>query len=416
MVDVNAKDLPLSDIVRPSDDAELPKEIAPGIFMSEDVSNSYAIRTSDGAVVINTGTVVAGPKHFERYRKAAAGTVRYVILTQHHSDHRGGLQAFLGDGPKLITDWRFPEGYKYNTDLQPFYLPKWERIWKIVLGDKLPTSPYFPVEPDILVEWNYGFDLGGRRFELFSVPGGETLDSLCVWLPKEKIVFTGNLFGPAFMTVPNVNTLRMDKPRSILEYIRNADRVLKLGAEMLVTGHGEPIRGAEHIETSVRRLRDAVQYIHDATVKGMNAGHTLEQMMREISLPPALQLHEWYGTVPWTVKTLWAEYVGWWEQDFTSRLYPVALTERYTELVALAGADALANKAREHLTAGRTVEGLQLAEILLFAEPDHRQGLAVMIDALSSLLKEAAVKRNLQETVWLRAEIARATARLQEKS
>jgi alkyl sulfatase BDS1-like metallo-beta-lactamase superfamily hydrolase len=139
-------------------------------------------------------------------------------------------------------------------------------------------------------------------------------------------------------------------------------------------------------------------------------------MMREITLPPTLQLHEWYGTVPWTVKTLWAEYVGWWEQDFTSRLYPVALTDRYSELVALAGADALANKAREHLDAGRAVEGLQLTEILLFAEPDHRRGLGLMIEALGSLLKESAVKRNLQESVWLRGEIARATARLQEKS
>jgi alkyl sulfatase BDS1-like metallo-beta-lactamase superfamily hydrolase len=416
MMDANDDDLPLSKIIRPPDDAELPKEIAPGVFMSEDVSNSYAIRTNEGAVIINTGTVADGPKHLARYRKAGAGALRYVILTQHHADHRGGLQAFLAqhDRPKVITDWRFPEGYKYNTELQAFFLPKWERIWRIVLGDNLPTSPYFPIVPDILVEWNYGFDLGGRRFELFSVPGGETLDSLCVWLPKEKIVFTGNLFGPAFMTVPNVNTLRMDKPRSILEYIRNADRVLKLGAEMLVTGHGEPIRGAENVATSVRKLRDAVQYIHDETARRMNAGQKLEQMMREITLPPELQLHEWYGTVPWTVKTLWAEYVGWWEQDFTSRLYPVALSDRYSELVALAGADALAHKAREHLDAGRAVEALQLVEILLFAKADHRQGLAVMIGALQSPLKGAAVKRNLQETIWLRSEIARVTAQLQQ--
>src|ERR1700677_5009361 len=299
MTNANAFSLPVSDVIRPADDAELPTEIAPGVFMSGDVSNSYAVRTNAGAVVINTGTVAAGPKHFERYRKAGVGTVRYVILTQHHADHRGGLQAFLADHPKIVTDWRFPEGYKYNTDLQPFYLPKWERIWRIVLGDQIPTSLNFPIEPDILVEWNHGFDLGERRFELFSVPGGETLDSLCIWMPNEKIVFTGNLFGPAFMTVPNVNTLRMDKPRSIIEYIRCADRVLKLGAEMLVTGHGEPIRGSEQVAASVRKLRDAVQYIHDEAVRRMNAGQTLEQMMREITLPPPLQLHEWYGTVPW---------------------------------------------------------------------------------------------------------------------
>jgi alkyl sulfatase BDS1-like metallo-beta-lactamase superfamily hydrolase len=406
MAQVNAEGTPLAEIVRPADDAELPIEIADGIFMSEDVSNSYAIGTRDGCVVINTGTIAGGPKHRARYRRAGLGPVRYVILTQHHGDHRGGLQSFEDDAPGIVADWRFPEGLTYNMDLQPFYLPKWERIWRPVLADGLPAAPEFPIDPDILVEWDHVIEHGGRRFELFSVPGGETLDSLCVWMPDEKIVFTGNLFGPAFMTVPNVNTLRMDKPRSVLEYIRNADRVLKLGAELLVTGHGQPIRGAAEVERSVRTLRDAVQYIHDETVKRMNAGQPLEQMMREIALPADLTIHEWYGTVPWTVKTLYHEYVGWWDQDFTSRLYPVKLADRYPEIVAAAGAEALLAAARAHFAADRIVEGLQLVEIVVAAEPANKAALRLQLDALKALLAQAPVKNNLQETVWLRGEIA----------
>jgi uncharacterized small protein (DUF1192 family) len=38
-----------------------------------------------------------------------------------------------------------------------------------------------------------------------------------------------------------------------------------------------------------------------------------------------------------------------------------------------------------------------------------------MIDALQALLKQAPVKRNLQETIWLRSEIARLTAQLERK-
>ena len=397
---------PVAQIVRPVDAADQLQEIAPGIYMSDDVSNSYAVRTSAGAVVINTGTDKGGPVHRARYRAAGIDKVSHVVLTQHHVDHVGGLKAFAADRPVIVADWRFPEGFKYHTDLQPFYYPRWSRIWRAVLGNNFPPATDFPIEPDVLVQWRHSMQVGERRFELFSVPGGETLDALCVWLPEEKIVFTGNLFGPAFMTVPNVNTLRIDKPRSVIEYIRNADQVLQLGAEMLVTGHGQPIVGAAQVASDVRRLRDAVQFIHDETVRGMNAGEALDSMMRRMALPPELQLHEWYGTVPWLVKSIWTEYCGWWDQDFTSKLYPEPITARYAEIVALAGADRVLDKAADHFAADRTVAGLQLVEVVLVADPANRRGLQLHLAALKTLLEKAGEKRNLQETVWLRSEIA----------
>ena len=38
--------------------------------------------------------------------------------------------------------------------------------------------------------------------ELISVPGGETTDSLVVWLPDERICLCGNTFGPISDTFP----------------------------------------------------------------------------------------------------------------------------------------------------------------------------------------------------------------------
>jgi hypothetical protein len=64
------------------------------------------------------------------------------------------------------------------------------------------------------------FELGSRRFDLYSVRGGETLDSLIVWLPKERALFTGNLTGPLFGHVPlpvfilmQPTALHMRRPR-----------------------------------------------------------------------------------------------------------------------------------------------------------------------------------------------------------
>ena len=49
-------------------------------------------------------------------------------------------------------------------------------------------------------------------------------------------------------------------------------------------------------------MRDAVQYVHDATVAGMNAGKTVHELMEEIQLPPELELSQIHGQLPERVR------------------------------------------------------------------------------------------------------------------
>ena len=86
--------------------------------------------------------------------------------------------------------------------------------------------------------------IGGRRIELIATPGGETFDSMVVWLPEERTLFSGNLFGPLFGHVPNLVTIRGDRYRDALSYISSLDVVLELAPERLITGHFDPIEGA----------------------------------------------------------------------------------------------------------------------------------------------------------------------------
>ena len=115
------------------------------------------------------------------------------------------------------------------------------------------------IVPDLEIDQHHEFEQGGRRFELISTPGGETLCSLAVWLPQERVVFTGNLFGPVFLSMPNLCTVRGDKPRLVKRFLHSLDGVRALGAELLITGHGEPIRGAEqpHVHSSLDILEGA---------------------------------------------------------------------------------------------------------------------------------------------------------------
>ena len=68
----------------------------------------------------------------------------------------------------------------------------------------------------------------------------------------------------------------------------------------------------------LERLRDAVLFVHDATVAGMNAGRDVNDLVREIRLPPELEVGEGYGRVAWGVRAIWEGYAGWFHQRSTT--------------------------------------------------------------------------------------------------
>jgi alkyl sulfatase BDS1-like metallo-beta-lactamase superfamily hydrolase len=142
---------------------------------------------------------------------------------------------------------------------------------------------------------------------VISTPGGETLDSLTVWMPKERVAFTGNLFGPVFLAMPNLVTVRGDKPRLVQRYLSSLDTVRNLGAELLITGHGDPIRGTDKIRASLDKMHAAVSYVNEAVIAGMNGGKDVHTLMREIKLPDELKIGEFHGKVSWAVRAIWEE-------------------------------------------------------------------------------------------------------------
>ena len=79
------------------------------------------------------------------------------------------------------------------------------------VGDTLP--PQAAGTADLEVDDTLTLTVGGRTIELLATPGGETTDSLVVWLPEQRICLCGNTFGPLFGHIPNFVTMRGDRYR-----------------------------------------------------------------------------------------------------------------------------------------------------------------------------------------------------------
>jgi alkyl sulfatase BDS1-like metallo-beta-lactamase superfamily hydrolase len=261
-------------------------------------------------------------------------------------------------------------------------------------------------EPTVTVDERLELTIGGRRLEMIATPGGETFDSMIVWLPESHVLLSGNLFGPLFGHVPNLVTIRGDRYRDALTYIDSLDVVLDLAPERLVTGHFDPIEGADRIAEEVRALQEAMGWVHDRTVDGMNAGTDVHSLMAEVRIPGHLDVGEGYGQTKWNVRAIWENYAGWFHHRSTTELYGVPPLAVAPDLVAAAGAGALVELARTHLGAGRPVEALQLTDIVLADDAADGAARAVAAEAHELLLDATT---NFWERAWLRRSITKLT-------
>lgn len=398
---------PLANIVSYGKDQSEVAPITDTIFVMTDVSNAYLINTADGHVLVNAGTSTQQERNRSAFDAVAIGERKYIIITQSHPDHFGGAARLVDPGTKTIADRRFPDVLAYYERIAPYGDKRLIELWEPILGAQMhEIRDYGSFHPDILVDRRLDLDIGDVRFAIHSTPGVETRDSLVVHLPDQATVFSGNLFGPAWHNLPNLYTIRGDKIRSALEYVRSLDLVRSFQAETLITGHGQPIRGRETIDAALAKMRAAVLWIHDQTVAGMCAGKDLRTLMREIELPAQLQnVGHFHGKTSWNVRAIWTEYIGWFEFRSTTELYDVPVTSIAGDILTWAGgADGVLERAREHIAVGRPLEALYLIEMVRAAEPGNQGAVQVERAALSRQL-ESIDGENLSETMWLKSRI-----------
>ena len=395
-------------------------EVAPGVFRASGVGNTFVITTSEGNVIFDTGLVIQASEQI-RQLKAVLGDFEPVkiVLSHSHADHVGGTRLWSGETTELIAHEEFEEEQRYLTELNP-YLHQRNRTlfpWIPETPRTLPGMDFRGLIPDIRVDNDipYTFNLGGRRFEVHATPGAEGADNVVLWLPDDKVLLTGDFFGPQFPQFPNLFTMRGEKMRKPVEYMNSIDHLLNLEIETLLPSHLEPVRGADDIRAGMIKIREAVDFVHSATVAGMNAGKSLSELMVEIRLPERLLLSETHGKVSWAVKSIWEYYATWFHFDRTSELYATPQSAVLGDLAGIIDADAALSLVREKLQHNEPEQALLLLELFegFDTEPELMALLMELrIKVLSQLRERATVTGNDYELYWLDSELEKARTAL----
>jgi len=383
-------------------------KVANSVYAVFGGSNAYLVKTTQGDVLIDTCNPVDAAECRNILKRVSKSALRYIILTHAHWDHTGGVALWKEAGTRVIAQRNQTEFLNFQKRLNNFYAFR----DRMQFGHDYPTDDHWAGDfgakqlADIQFDDHYAFTLGGRRFEVLATPG-ETPDHLTVWIPSLKAAFIGDNYPPDGF--PAIYTLRGTKPRWALDYVTSLNRILALKPEVLLLGHGMPINGGAEIARRLTRERDAILYVHDAVVQGMNEGKDVRTLMHEIQLPPALALDQSFGRVSWAVRGIYDGYAGWFDLNPVS-MYDTPVGAVYPDVVRLAGGpDAITKLVIERLDAGKPVEALHLTDMALAADSTNRGALEARLKTLQSLL---AAAQNRMEKSWLNVGIRDVRRRL----
>jgi alkyl sulfatase BDS1-like metallo-beta-lactamase superfamily hydrolase len=387
------------------------------VWRSTGTTASYLVDCGRERVIVNCGMGFEAAHHEHLFAKVRPVPTRYIVTTQGHVDHVGGVAKFREPGtlyvahennPRCQADDKRIAKFRAGTALTWFPdLPKQIAALMKRYPDAKPVQDV--PTPDLMFDTRMRFRAGDLDFELIHCPGGETIDSLVAWIPALRVALVSNLFGPLFPHFPNFNTLRGDLYRFPVPYIENVDRVRALGAEVLITGRHTPIVGADLIDACLARMRGAVEHVHAQTLAMINQYKSPYEIMRSVSLPPHLRVGEGYGKIQWAARTIFESYTGWFQRRSTADLYAADPAEATAALAGLHDPEHVVALARDRLAAGDAATAIRIAEAVL-SHGEHRGATELMLAAHEALLEHG--DESFWESGWLRREIARWRAAL----
>ncbi|HEX4918822.1 MAG TPA: alkyl sulfatase dimerization domain-containing protein [Limnobacter sp.] len=390
-----------------------------------DLSNITLIEGKTGWIVVDVLTSEETARAAMAFARQHLGNkpVSAVIFTHSHVDHFGGALGVVS--AQEVKDKNIPvvapSGFMEEATSENVLVGMaMARRSVYMYGKRLPKSPEGLIDNGLGKAVAYGrvgilepslvvkapketHTLDGLEFEFLNVPGSEAPSEFVFYVPQLQAFGGAELFGH---TLHNLYTPRGAKVRDALKWAGYMDEAIAYAdsSEVLFHQHNWPVWGSQNIRNFMEKQRDTYRFIHDQTVRKINAGETPVEIAENLKMPAVLHnflsARGYYGTVSHNVKAVYQMYMGWFDAN-PANLNPIPPVEAAKRYVALAGGmDALMSKAQTAHDQGDYRWSAELLKHAVYADPDHLGAKALLASGFEQMgyQAESAPWRNFYLT------------------
>ena len=255
------------------------EEVAPGVYFA---TGTETVRLGSNAmVVVNQEDVLLVDSHItpdaarELIKSVAAVTakpVRYLVNTHFHFDHANGNQVFP-EGVEIIGHEYTRERLLADPRKEPAYLvigsEAYENRVIAAMEETLATADdqqreslqgqlatlrrhvtalgeLEPTPPTTTLVRKLTLFRGSREIQMHHLGRGHTGGDVVVFLPAEKVVFTGDLL---YSSAPYLGDAFPE------EFIQTLEKLKDLDFDLILPGHGPLVRDRSEIDFTQAYLR-----------------------------------------------------------------------------------------------------------------------------------------------------------------
>jgi len=211
------------------------------------MSNAGFVVTSDGVLVFDAlGTPALGRGIVDAIRKVTAAPIRRVVVSHYHADHVYGLGPLKAAGAEIWAHRRSLDYFSSGLAAERLAQRRADLFPWVDETTEL-------VKPDVLVDGDTSFRLGGTTFRIIDTGGAHAPDDIMLLVEGERTLFAGDLlFAGRIPFVGNADSKH---------WLAAIERLIPLAPAVVVPGHGPASRD---VARDLVTTRDYLAYLRDA--------------------------------------------------------------------------------------------------------------------------------------------------------
>jgi glyoxylase-like metal-dependent hydrolase (beta-lactamase superfamily II) len=273
----------------------------------------YFVVSDDGRelIGIDAGTRPDSAKGaYEALRAYAPGLpeLTTIFITHAHWDHVGGHSYFRALNPRM----RFYARNNYHEEItRELNAPG--VFDKQFFGERFNLDNVRSFKPDITIDRRTEMNIGGTRFDLIPVQGGETHDAMFIHLPDQGVMFVGDFIMP-YLGAPFVE-------EGDFQGLLNAiDIVVEKHPQHLLHGH-EPLTRNFASSSMLAQLKRDLVWLREQVLSATRRGDERGVIHQANLIPPGLLNDQPDVYQPYlilrehVIDRLYDQNVGYWQPD-----------------------------------------------------------------------------------------------------